>query len=161
MKVLYCDHFTYPLPPGHRFPAAKYTLLRERVAAELAPPCELLTPEAATDAQLRRVHDAAYLTRVINGALSDREVRRIGLPWSPALVERCRRSVGGTIAACRAALSDGVAASLTGGTHHAFPDHGEGFCVFNDVAVAARAMQDEGRARRMVIIDCDVHQGTN
>lgn len=159
MKAFYCDHFTYPLPPGHRFPAAKYTLLRQRVAAELAPPCELLPPEAATDAQLLRVHDAAYLARVANGTLSDKEVRRIGLSWSPELVERCRRSVGSTIAACRAALSDDVAASLTGGTHHAFPDHGEGFCVFNDVAVAARTMQDEGRARRIVIVDCDVHQG--
>ncbi len=159
MKVYYCDHFTYPLPAGHRFPAAKYPLLRQRVAAELAPPCELLEPEAASDAQLRRVHDAAYLSRVVNGTLNDKEVRRIGLPWSPELVERCRRSVGGSIAACRAALADGVAASLTGGTHHAFPDHGEGFCVFNDVAVAARAVQDEGRARRIVIIDCDVHQG--
>ncbi len=159
MKVYYCDHYTYPLPPGHRFPAGKYALLRQRVAAELAPPCELLTAEAASDAQLLRVHDAAYLSGVVNGTLSDREVRRIGLPWSPALVERCRRSVGSSIAACRAALTDGVAASLTGGTHHAYPDHGEGFCVFNDVAVAARAMQDEGWARRIAIIDCDVHQG--
>lgn len=159
MKVYYCDHFTYPLPSGHRFPAVKYTLLRQRVAAELAPPCQLLAPEAATDAQLLRVHDAAYLTRVTQGTLSDREVRRIGLPWSPELVERCRRSVGSTIGACRAALNEGVAASLTGGTHHAFPDHGEGFCVFNDVAVAARAIQDEGRARRIAVIDCDVHQG--
>lgn len=159
MKVYYCDHFTYPLPPGHRFPAGKYALLRQRVAAELTPPCELLAPEAATDAQLLRVHAPEYLTRVTNGTLGDREVRRIGLPWSPALVERCRRSVGGSIAACRAALSDGVAVNLAGGTHHAFPDHGEGFCVFNDVAVAARAMQDQGRARRIAIIDCDVHQG--
>lgn len=159
MKVFYCDHFTYPLPPGHRFPATKYTLLRQRVAAELVPPCELLPPDAATDAQLLRVHDAAYLARVANGTLSDKEVRRIGLPWSPELVERCRRSVGSTVAACRAALSDGVAASLTGGTHHAYPDHGEGFCVFNDIAVAARAVQDEARARRIAVIDCDVHQG--
>jgi acetoin utilization deacetylase AcuC-like enzyme len=86
-------------------------------------------------------------------------VRRIGLPWSPELVERSRRSVGGSIEACRAALGDGIGVSLSGGTHHAFPDHGEGFCVFNDCAVAARAMQAEGRARRIVIIDCDVHQG--
>lgn len=159
MKVYYCDDFTYPLPEGHRFPAAKYPLLRQRVAAELVPPCELLPPDAATDAQLLRVHEPAYLTRVINGTLDAKEVRRIGLPWSPELVERCRRSVGSSIAACRAALTDGVAASLTGGTHHAFPDHGEGFCVFNDVAVAARAMQDEGRARRIAVVDCDVHQG--
>ena len=159
MRVFHCDGFTYPLPPGHRFPAAKYTLLRERVAAELTPPCELQTPAAATDAQLLRVHRPEYLTAVKDGSLSPREVRRIGLPWSPELVERARRSVGGTIEACRAALLDGIAVSLSGGTHHAFPDHGEGFCVFNDCAVACRAMQAEGRARRIVIIDCDVHQG--
>ncbi len=93
------------------------------------------------------------------GTLTEAEVRRIGFPWSPQLVERSRRSVGGTIAACRAALADGVAVNLAGGTHHAFPDHGEGFCVFNDAAVAARAMQAEGRAARILIIDCDVHQG--
>lgn len=159
MKVFYCDHFTYPLPPDHRFPAAKYALLRQRVADELVPPCELLTPNAATDAQLIRVHDAAYLAKVTTGTLSAKEVRRIGLPWSPELVARSRRSVGGTIEACRAALVDGRAVSLSGGTHHAFPDFGAGYCVFNDVAVAVRALQAEGRARRMVVIDCDVHQG--
>ena len=159
MKVFHCDGFTYPLPPDHRFPAAKYTLLRERVAAELVPPCELRVPDAATDEQLLRAHSAEYLTAVKNGTLTPREMRRIGLPWSPELVERSWRSVGGTIEACRAALGDGIGVSLSGGTHHAFPDHGEGFCVFNDCAVAARAMQAEGRARRIVIIDCDVHQG--
>jgi acetoin utilization deacetylase AcuC-like enzyme len=96
---------------------------------------------------------------VAGGALSEREVRRIGLPWSPELVERSRRSVGGTIAACHAALADGIAVSLSGGTHHAFADHGEGFCIFNDCAVAAWTMQAENRVRRVVIIDCDVHQG--
>jgi acetoin utilization deacetylase AcuC-like enzyme len=159
MKVFHCDGFPYPLPPGHRFPAAKYILLRGQVAAELVPPCELRVPDAATDEQLLRAHSAEYLTAVKNGALTSRDVRRIGLPWSPELVERSRRSVGGTIEACRAALGDGIGVSLSGGTHHAFPDHGEGFCVFNDCAVAARAMQAEGRARRIVIIDCDVHQG--
>ncbi len=159
MKVFYSDHVAYPLPPGHRFPASKYGLLRQRVADELVPPCELLPAEAATDGQLLRVHDAAYVDKVASGMLSDREVRRIGLPWSPELVERSRRSVGATLAACRAALKDGIAASLTGGTHHAFPDFGAGYCVFNDIAVASRAMQAEGRARRVVVIDCDVHQG--
>jgi acetoin utilization deacetylase AcuC-like enzyme len=159
MKVLHCDLFTYPLPPDHRFPAAKYGLLRQRVADALAPPCELLTPDAATDAELLRVHRPEYLKKVVSGTLTDREVRRIGLPWSPELVERSRRSVGGTIEACRSALLDGVAVSLSGGTHHAFPDHGAGYCIFNDVAVAVRAMQAEGRARRIVVVDCDVHQG--
>ncbi len=159
MKVFYSDHFTYPLPPGHRFPAGKYGLLRQRVASELVPPCELLPSEAATDAQLLHVHDAAYVAKVTAGTLSDREVRRIGLPWSPELVERSLHSVGATIAACRAALEEGVALSLTGGTHHAYPDYGAGYCVFNDIAVAIRAMQAENRARRVLVIDCDVHQG--
>ena len=159
MKVYRCDQFTYPLPPDHRFPAAKYGLLRQRVADALAPPCELLTPDAATDVELLRVHCSEYLKKVVSGTLTDREVRRIGLPWSPELVERSRRSVGGTIEACRGALTDGVAVSLAGGTHHAFPDHGAGYCIFNDVAVAVRALQAEGRARRIIIVDCDVHQG--
>ncbi len=159
MKVFHCDHFTYPLPPDHRFPASKYRLLRERVGRELAARCELVVPAAATDAELLLAHDREYLDKVVGGALSQKEVRRIGLPWSPELVERSRRSVGSTIGACRAALSEGLAVSLTGGTHHAYADHGEGFCVFNDCAVAARAMQREGRARRVVIVDCDVHQG--
>ncbi|MGE5602960.1 MAG: histone deacetylase [Nitrososphaerales archaeon] len=159
MKVFHCDQFTYPLPAGHRFPAGKYTLLRERVGRELSGRCEMLTPEAATEAELLLVHDREYLDKVATGGLSSREVRRIGLPWSPELVERSRRSVGSSLGACRAAVANGLAASLTGGTHHAYADHGEGFCVFNDVAVAARAMQREGRVRRAVVIDCDVHQG--
>jgi acetoin utilization deacetylase AcuC-like enzyme len=159
MKVFHCDHFTYPLPAGHRFPAAKYSLLRERVAAELTPPCELLVPDSASNGQLLRAHTIEYLARVVNGSLTDREVRRIGLPWSPELVERSRRSVGGTIEACRGALMDGIAVNLSGGTHHAFPDHGAGYCIFNDAAVAVRTLQAEGRAQRMLIVDCDVHQG--
>lgn len=158
MKIYYADHFVLPLPAGHRFPMQKYALLRERIAACL-PAAALLVPEAATDGELLRVHTADYLHRVVTGTLDPAEVRRIGFPWSAAMVERSRRSVGATIAASRAALSDGAGANLAGGTHHAFSDHGEGFCVFNDVAVAFRAMQAEGRARRCAIIDCDVHQG--
>lgn len=159
MKVFCCDQFAYPLPAGHRFPIGKYTLLRERVGRELDGRCEMITSEAATDAELLLAHDREYLDKIVTGGLSPREVRRIGLPWSTELIERSRRSVGSSLGACRAALAEGIAASLTGGTHHAYADHGEGFCVFNDVAVAARAMQREGRVRRMAIIDCDVHQG--
>jgi acetoin utilization deacetylase AcuC-like enzyme len=160
MRVFYCDNFGFPLPPGHRFPLNKYTLLREQVAAsQVARPDEMLVPDAATDEQLLRAHSAEYLQRVFSGQLAPAEVRRIGLPWSPELIERCRRSAGATIAACRAALEEGMAASLTGGTHHAFADHGEGYCIFNDSAVAARAMQAEGRATRVLVVDCDVHQG--
>jgi acetoin utilization deacetylase AcuC-like enzyme len=158
MQVYYADHFVLPLPAGHRFPMQKYRLLRDRVAAEL--PCvRLREAPAARDTDLRRVHDAGYIDRVRRGTLDAASLRRIGFPWSPAMVERSLRSVGATIAASRAAADAGVAASLAGGTHHAFADRGEGFCVFNDVAVAVRVMQAEGRASRVAIIDCDVHQG--
>ena len=160
MKLYYCDHFHLPLPEGHRFPMAKYSLLRDRVVeAGLAHPDNLLVPPPVTDDELLLVHDPDYLERVRNGTLSSQEVRRIGFPWSPDLVERSRRSVGGTLAASRAALEEGVSMNLSGGTHHAFPGHGEGFCVFNDVAVGSRVMQREGRARQIVILDLDVHQG--
>ena len=160
MKIFYSDHFVLPLPPDHRFPMQKYALLRQAVVASgLVAPEEMLVPDAATDEQILRAHDAGYLERVKGGRLTRQEIRRIGFPWSPEMVERSRRSSGGTMGACRAALQDGVAVNLAGGTHHAFRDHGEGFCVFNDSAIAARAMQAEGRARRVVILDCDVHQG--
>jgi acetoin utilization deacetylase AcuC-like enzyme len=159
LKIFYTDHFVLPLPPEHRFPMTKYRLLRERVEAELVPPCVLLEPAAATDPQILRCHHPDYVQRVKNGLLTDKEIRRIGFPWSPQMVERSRRSSGATIAACRAALQDGAAVNLAGGTHHAYPDHGEGYCLFNDSAIAARSMQDEGHARRVVILDCDVHQG--
>jgi acetoin utilization deacetylase AcuC-like enzyme len=135
----------------------KYRMLREGVAAlgrDL-----LLVPEPATDTDLLRVHDADYVARVSEGRLDRSEIRRIGFPWSHELVERSRRSVGGTMAAARAALVDGVAANLAGGTHHAFAHRGEGFCVFNDVAVAVRALQADGQAARAAVVDLDVHQG--
>ena len=153
-------HYTVPLPPGHRFPIAKYALLRERVVAEgLADAARVHDPERVTAADLARVHTAGYVARVSEGRLSAAELRRIGFPWSPSLVERSYRAVGGTMAAARCALECGVAMNLAGGTHHAFPDRGEGFCVFNDVAVAVRALQHEGRVRRVAIVDLDVHQG--
>jgi acetoin utilization deacetylase AcuC-like enzyme len=157
MKVFYCDHFVLPLPDGHRFPMEKYRLLREAVAS--LPGVRLEVPDAATDEALLRVHTATYLDAVVHGRLGREEVRRIGFPWSVELVERSRRSVGGTLAAARAALEEGFAVNLAGGTHHAFPGHGEGFCVFNDVAVAARAVQAGGAARRVAVLDLDVHQG--
>ena len=139
---------------------AKYRLLRERLLADGVLSAEdLEVPEPATDEDLERVHTRDYVRRVSTGQLTRQEVRRLGFPWSPALVERSRRSVGGTLAACRQALEDGVSVNLAGGTHHAFVDHGAGFCVFNDAAVAARALQAEGRVRRVAVLDCDVHQG--
>jgi acetoin utilization deacetylase AcuC-like enzyme len=160
LKVFYTDHFVLPLPPEHRFPMQKYALLRQRVAESgLIAPEDMYVPHAATDVEITRAHAPDYLRRVQSGALTPQEIRRIGFPWSPEMVERSRRSSGATIEACRAALEDGFAANLAGGTHHAFHDCGQGFCIFNDSAVAARAMQAEGRAQRIIIIDCDVHQG--
>ncbi len=160
MRVFYSDTFVLPLPPGHRFPMEKYALLRERVLREgIITADQLHIPEPASITELARAHDPAYIERVLNGQLTSAELRRIGFPWSPQMVERSRRSAGATIAACRVALSEGVGVNLAGGTHHAFSDAGAGYCVFNDAAVAARAMQVEGRAQRIAIIDCDVHQG--
>ncbi|HEX6985492.1 MAG TPA: histone deacetylase [Planctomycetaceae bacterium] len=159
MKLFYTDHFVLPLPDGHRFPMAKYRRLRERVAAAAWPGVELVVPPAATDEQLLRAHDADYLRKVATGTLTRPEILRIGFPWTPPMVERSRRSSGATIAAGYAALADGFSANLAGGTHHAGPDWGEGYCVFNDSAVAARDWQAAGAVRRVLVIDCDVHQG--
>jgi acetoin utilization deacetylase AcuC-like enzyme len=160
MKAFYHDHFVLPLPEGHRFPMSKYSLLRDKLIADASLiDVQLLESDPASDEQILRVHTPEYLEKVKQGTLSEKEIRRLGFPWSPQLLERSRRSVGGTIAACRAALQEGIAANLAGGTHHAHPDYGSGYCVFNDAAVAARAMQAEDRARRILIVDCDVHQG--
>jgi acetoin utilization deacetylase AcuC-like enzyme len=160
LKAFTCDHCLVPLPPGHRFPIEKYRLLREAVAASnLVPTVDLVVPEPATDDQILRAHDRAYLEKVKAGQLTRRELRRIGFPWSPELVRRTRCSVGGTIGASRAALRDGVAVNLAGGTHHAFRDHGQGYCIFNDGVIAIRTMQAEESIHRAVILDGDVHQG--
>jgi acetoin utilization deacetylase AcuC-like enzyme len=160
MKVFYSDHFVLPLPEGHRFPMVKYSMLRERVVRDgICGPGELRTPSAATDEEILRAHSPEYLDRVVSGRLTDKEVRRIGFPWSEKMVERSRRASGGTLGACLAALEEGFAANLAGGTHHAFSDRGEGYCVFNDSAIAARAVQASGLVERVVIVDTDVHQG--
>ena len=160
MKVFYSDHFVLPLPEGHRFPMTKYSLLRERVqTSSICGPGELREPGAVTDEEILRAHDRGYLDRVTSGTLTEKEVRRIGFPWSERMVERSRRASGGTLGACRAALEEGFAANLAGGTHHAFAHRGEGYCVFNDSAIAARAVQAAGLAERVVVIDTDVHQG--
>src|SRR5215212_5973857 len=160
MKVFYSDHFVLPLPEGHRFPMTKYSMLRERVAQDgICGPGELLTPRAVTDEEILRAHDLLYLRRVVAGDLTDKEVRRIGFPWSKRMVERSRRASDGTVGACLAALEEGFAANLAGGTHHACSDRGEGYCVFNDSAIAARAVQAAGLVERVVVIDTDVHQG--
>jgi acetoin utilization deacetylase AcuC-like enzyme len=160
VKAFYSDHFVLPLPEGHKFPMAKYSGLRERILAEgILQPADLHEAPAAAWEDLRLVHRAEYVDAVAAGTLPPEMQRRIGFPWSPQMVERSRRSVGATIAAARTALDEGVAANLAGGTHHSFADRGEGFCIFNDVAVAARVLQRDGGARRIVIVDLDVHQG--
>jgi acetoin utilization deacetylase AcuC-like enzyme len=160
MKVFYYDQFSFSLPPTHRFPLSKYQLLRQQLDhEEIVAPEDLTIAPAAALSQIARAHDVDYIERVESGTLSADEIRRIGLPWSPGLVERVHRSVGSTIATCRTALREGIAVSLGGGTHHACRDHGEGFCIYNDTVIAARTMQAEGRVHRVLVIDCDVHQG--
>jgi acetoin utilization deacetylase AcuC-like enzyme len=163
MQVFYADQFVLPLPTGHRFPMGKYRLLRDRLAQEL-PEIRLAQAQPATEGELALVHTPGYIQAIADGSVDPKILREIGFPWSPAMAERARRSVGATITACRAAFQEGVAANIAGGTHHAYPDRGGGFCVFNDAAVAARLMQAE-RARReraplrVAVIDLDVHQG--
>ena len=161
MRLFPSDRYHLPLPEGHRFPVEKYRALRKRLEAEAAAGAalEFIEPHAATDEEILRVHKRAYVGRVMAGTLTPAEVRRIGFPWSEQLVARSLRSTGAAVDAAAAALEDGIAASLAGGTHHAGSDWGEGYCVFNDTAVAAREMQARGMVERVVILDLDVHQG--
>ena len=152
--------YTFPLPDGHRFPIAKYALLRERVLADgIVPAGCMHDPMRISRDDLLLVHTTDYVDRLTAGALTPDEERRLGFPWSESLVERSYRAAGGTSEAARYAVEHGIAMNLAGGTHHAFPDHGEGFCVFNDVAVAIRALQRDQRIARAAVVDLDVHQG--
>jgi acetoin utilization deacetylase AcuC-like enzyme len=150
------DRWRFPLPEGHRFPIDKYSLLRERAEAEGV---EVREAEPVPWAWLEAVHDPALLDRIRTGSLSVREQRGLGIPWSPELVERGRRSVGGTVAAARSALENGLGMNLGGGTHHAGRAFARGYCLFNDVAVALAQMRADAVARRALVVDCDVHQG--
>jgi acetoin utilization deacetylase AcuC-like enzyme len=157
MRAFAHDAFTYPLPPGHRFPLGKYGLVR--AGAEQLARVEVVDARAATSGELALAHEPVYLDRVASGKLSRREQLALGLPWSPELVERARRSVAATVLAAEAALDEGSGANLGGGTHHAFPSAGRGFCVFNDVVCATRVLRGEGCLRRVLVVDLDVHQG--
>ncbi len=161
MKAFYSDTFVLPLPEHHRFPMSKYRRLRERLVEDgVLAADDLIVPDAIAWDDLRLVHDAAYVQAVESGTLSADMQRRIGFPWSPMMVERSRRSAGATLAAAREVMrGDAVAANLAGGTHHAFRDRGEGYCVFNDVAVAAAVLLRERTIAKAVVIDLDVHQG--
>ena len=162
MQAFYSDQFVLPLPQGHRFPMAKYAMLRDALVAQL-PGIQLLQAPRASDAELLRVHTPDYVRGIADGTVPAAVTREIGFPWSEAMAERARRSVGATVAAARSAIRQGIGANLAGGTHHAYADKGGGFCVFNDVAVAARVLQAqtqrEGRELQVAVIDLDVHQG--
>ena len=165
MQAFHADQFVLPLPPGHSFPMGKYRLLREAVHRDL-PDIRVMPVEPASDGELALAHDPTWITAVAEGTTSAAQQREIGFSWSTAMVERARRSVGATVQAAREALfgGEGLSANLAGGTHHAYAHKGSGYCVFNDVAVAARLMQAEmHRARRRLlgvwVIDLDVHQG--
>ncbi len=160
LKLFYTDQFILPLPEGHTFPMSKYRLLRERVdQSGLILPDQLVLPHSATDDELSRAHDLDYIHAMTNGTIPENDMKRIGFPWSPELVERSRRSSGATLEACRSALDSGYGINLAGGTHHAFRDHGEGYCLFNDAVVGLRQMQREARIKNAAVIDLDVHQG--
>jgi acetoin utilization deacetylase AcuC-like enzyme len=157
LRLFYCDHHAFPLPPGHKFPVRKYGLLREVLSRDGA--FRLEPAPAAPFETIARVHDAEYVRSFLEGTIPEAAMRRIGFPWSEGLVRRTLASAGGTIAASLDALTGGFGGNLAGGTHHAFRDAGAGFCVFNDLAVAVLALRAEGRARRAAVIDLDVHQG--
>jgi acetoin utilization deacetylase AcuC-like enzyme len=154
------DHHEVPLPPGHPFPMPKYRALRERLLAEgVLRPAELARSVPAPVEWLVLAHDTDYVARVLDGGLDAAAVRRLGLPWTRELVARARAATHGTVRAAQAALERGVAGNLAGGTHHAFRDRGEGYCLFNDHAVAIAVLRAEGRVHRPFIVDLDVHQG--
>ena len=160
MRVFYSDHYTIDLPEGHRFPMRKYRMLREELLQrKIISHDQLHAPELAERDDVMLAHTSRYVHGVLNGTLGPLEQRRIGFPWSEALVARSLATVGGCIASSYAALEDGLSGNLAGGTHHAMRDAGEGFCVFNDIAVSTLRLMREGRVQRVAIVDLDVHQG--
>lgn len=160
MRIYYSDTYAFPLPEGHRFPVDKYGKLRTMLLNDgIALPHQFIEAAAIDPETLLYAHTEEYVYDFLEGRLDHKAVRRIGLPWSPEFTRRSLASVGGTVAAAESALEEGIGGNLAGGTHHAFPEYGEGFCVFNDIAVAALKLLSESRVRRVGIIDLDVHQG--
>jgi acetoin utilization deacetylase AcuC-like enzyme len=156
-RLFYCDHYAIPLPPGHKFPMAKYRMLRDLLASDGCFRFE--SARFADPGVIELAHDAAYVRDFLSGALPEAAIRRIGFPWSEALVKRTLASVGGTLSATCDAFDSGWGGNLAGGTHHAFRGEGSGFCVFNDIAVAIQWLRSKARIRRSAVIDLDVHQG--
>ncbi len=160
LPLIFHDDYSPPLPPGHRFPMEKFRLLRDHLVASGVTTDEaLLRPEICPHDILALAHDSAYVERYCTGDMSREELRRLGLPWSPQLAQRTLRAVGGSLLAAEQALEYGLACHLAGGTHHAHHDHASGFCIFNDLAVIALSLLESGRVGRVLIFDCDVHQG--
>ena len=160
MQVFYTPRYYADIGEGHVFPIRKFELVRNKLLAEgTLRPDELIEPRPASIEDVLLVHTENYVSRLCNGSLTPKEIRRLGLPWSESLVRRSFYAVGGTLAATEASLAEGYGSNLAGGTHHSFPDRGEGFCVLNDVAVGVRAMRARKLIRRAAIVDCDVHQG--
>src|SRR4026208_865448 len=161
MQVFYTPRYYADIGQGHVFPIRKFELVRDQLLAEgTLEPSELYEPEPATLDDVLLVHTHDYVSRLCNGNLTSKEIRRLGLPWSESLVRRSFYATGGTIAATHTALAEGYSSNLAGGTHHSFADRGEGFCVLNDVAIAIRAMRARQSIRRAAVVDCGVPQGT-
>ncbi|MBD3885537.1 histone deacetylase [Phormidium tenue FACHB-886] len=160
LPLVYHPDYVVPLPPEHRFPMAKFRMLYEALIADgVALASQFHTPDRPPKDWLELVHTPEYVQAYCEGTLDPKAQRRIGLPWSPALVNRTCVAVGGTILTAKLALQAGLACNTAGGTHHAFPSYGSGFCIFNDLAIAARVVQRLGLAQKILIIDLDVHQG--
>lgn len=160
MQVFYTPRYYAEIGEGHVFPIRKFELVRDRLLAEdTLDPSEIVEPAPALLEEVLLVHTEDYVSRLCNGQLTSKELRRLGLPWSESLVRRSFYAVGGTLAGTNVALAEGYSSNLAGGTHHSFADRGEGFCVLNDVAIAIRALRARNRIRRAAIVDCDVHQG--
>jgi len=159
-KIFYSPYYYADIGEGHVFPIRKFELVRDRLLAEgMLKLDEIIEPKPAAVDDLLLVHTEDYISRLQNGTLTPKEIRKLGLPWSESLVRRSFHAISGTISAARLAVETGIASNLAGGTHHAYPDRGEGYCVLNDVAVAIRVLQRDGLAKRSLIVDLDVHQG--
>ena len=160
LPLVFHDDYSPALPPGHRFPMEKFRLLRDHlVDCGLTTDAALLRPELCPPDRLALAHDRGYVERYCSGDMSREELRRLGLPWSQQLAQRTVRAVGGSLLAADLALQHGLACHLAGGTHHAHYDHASGFCIFNDLAIIALSLLESGRVGRVLIFDCDVHQG--
>lgn len=160
LPIVYHPNYVTPLPDGHRFPMPKFKRIYELLLAdEIATPENTFTPDIPSLNTLQLIHTPDYVNAYLTGTLDDKAQRRIGLPWSKGLVTRTCTAVGGTILTAKLALEYGIACNTAGGTHHAFPSYGSGFCIFNDLAIAARTLQQQGEIEQVLILDLDVHQG--